>query len=119
MQNNVVDKVYLALELTKLCINPNENSDMKEVASTFRYFIKDLTGINNFENLDNKNREIAELRRQCEILQEDLNNHEKEARAYYKQRLDRIINYINQHGGDMECNVKVDMLEMLDDLFKV
>ena len=110
LSNNYVDKVYLALELTKLSCNSSESFSNKAVSSAFRYFIKDLTGIDNFNDLEYKDAEIEKLRKQNSALKENSKH------TICEKDIKDLIAYINSHGGDMEYEVKKSLLSMVEGL---
>lgn len=93
--NEMQDKQYLALELTKIKYQTlPEKVRRGDIMSDYLYFLNDLTGI-----LD-KSEQIEELVKENEKLKELLriatNNPEQ------GKKLHRLIDVLNQCKGDME-----------------
>lgn len=93
--NEMQDKQYLALELTKITFEHSEGyAKRKEVMQNYWYFLEDLTGV--FEKIA----KLEELEQEIERLQgllkiaTDNPNHGK--------KLHRLIDVVNQCKGDME-----------------
>lgn len=93
--NEMQDKQYLALELTKITFEHSEGyAKRKDVMENYWYFLEDLTGV--FEKVAR----VEELEKEIEKLQgllkiaTDNPNHGK--------KLHRLIDVINQCKGDME-----------------
>lgn len=93
--NEMQDKQYLALELTKITFEHSEGyAKRKDVMENYWYFLEDLTGV--FEKVAR----VEELEKEIEKLQgllkiaTDNPNHGK--------KLHRLIDVVNQCKGDME-----------------
>lgn len=93
--NEMQDKQYLALELTKITFEHSEGyAKRKDVMENYWYFLEDLTGV--FEKVA----QVEELEKENERLQgllkiaTDNLNHGK--------KLHRLIDVVNQCKGDME-----------------
>lgn len=93
--NEMQDKQYLALELTKITFEHSEGyAKRKDVMENYWYFLEDLTGV--FEKVAR----VEELEKENERLQgllkiaTDNPNHGK--------KLHRLIDVVNQCKGDME-----------------
>lgn len=93
--NEMQDKQYLALELTKIALEHSEGyAKRKDVMENYWYFLEDLTGV--FEKVAR----VEELEKEIEKLQgllkiaTDNPNHGK--------KLHRLIDVVNQCRGDME-----------------
>lgn len=93
--NEMQDKQYLALELTKITLEHSEgHTKRKDVMENYWYFLEDLTGV--FEKVAR----VEELEKEIEQLQgllkiaTDNPNHGK--------KLHRLIDVVNQCKGDME-----------------
>jgi hypothetical protein len=93
--NEMQDKQYLALELTKITFEHSEGyAKRKDVMENYWYFLEDLTGV--FEKVAR----VEELEKEIEKLQgllkiaTDNPNHGK--------KLHRLIDVLNQCKGDME-----------------
>lgn len=90
------DKQYLALELTKITFEHSEGyAKRKDVMENYNYFLNELTGV-----LD-KAVQIEELEQEIERLQGLIRiQAEKQDRGATK--LHRLIDVVNQCKGDME-----------------
>ena len=96
MMNEMQDKQYLALELTKIKYQTlPEKVKRGDIMSDYRYFLNDLTGV-----LD-KVEQIEELERENEKLQ-GLIRIQVEKEDCGATKLHRLIDVINQCKGDME-----------------
>lgn len=119
MVNNInnVDKVYLALELTKLMYsNTQNNVSSSSIYYTFDYFLKNLNDIDDITIMDEYKKEIENLEKQNKMLHEE-NQRLRQPDAYLKNSLKLIIEYINKNGENMEPEVKVQLLKLLDNMF--
>ena len=89
------DKQYLALELTKITFEHSEGyAKRKEVMQNYWYFLEDLTGV--FEKIA----KLEELEKENEKLQGLIRvQTEKQDNGL---KLHRLIDVINQCKGDME-----------------
>lgn len=89
------DKQYLALELTKITFEHSEGyAKRKEVMQNYLYFLEDLTGI--FEKIA----KLEELEKEVERLQGLIRiQAEKQDNGL---KLHRLIDVVNQCKGDME-----------------
>ena len=94
--NDIQDKQYLALELTKITFEHSDGyAKRKEVMGNYNYFLNELTGV-----LD-KSEQIEELEKEIEKLQ-GLLKVAVDNNPYYDEKLHRLIDVINQCKGDME-----------------
>lgn len=93
--NEMQDKQYLALELTKITLEHSEGyAKRKDVMESYWYFLDDLTGV--FEKIT----KLEELERENEKLQGLIRiQSEKQDNGL---KLHRLIDIINQCKGDME-----------------
>ena len=90
------DKQYLALELTKITFEHSEGyAKRKEVMQNYWYFFEDLTGV--FEKIA----KLEELERENEKLQ-GLIRIQAEKQDNNGLKLHRLIDVVNQCKGDME-----------------
>lgn len=93
--NEMQDKQYLALELTKITFEHSEgHAERKDVMENYWYFLEDLTGV--FEKVaqvEELEKEIEKLQGLLKIATNDPNHGKK---------LHRLIDVINQCKGDME-----------------
>ena len=89
------DKQYLALELTKITFEHNEGyTKRKDVMENYWYFLEDLTGV--FEKIA----KLEELERENEKLQGLIRvQAEKQDNGL---KLHRLTDVVNQCKGDME-----------------
>lgn len=96
MIDEIRDKQYLALELTKITFEHSEGyAKRKEVMQNYWYFLEDLTGV--FEKIA----KLEELEKEVERLQGLISIQvEKQDRGATK--LHRLIDVVNQCKGDME-----------------
>jgi len=94
--NEIQDKQYLALELTKITFEHNEGyAKRKDVMENYNYFLNELTGVLN------KAVQIEQLKKEIERLQGLISIQvEKQDRGATK--LHRLIDVVNQCKGDME-----------------
>lgn len=89
------DKQYLALELTKITFEHSDGyAKRKEVMQNYWYFLEDLTGV--FEKIA----KLEELEKEVERLQGLIRiQAEKQDNGL---KLHRLIDVVNQCKGDME-----------------
>lgn len=93
--DNVQDKQYLALELTKMMFqNTNGVLDRSVVYENYKYFLNELTGILNM------GANVMQLQMEIQTLQRKLD--EKMANSDTSVKLHRLTDVINQCKGDME-----------------
>lgn len=115
--NNYVDKVYLALELTKLsCLNRPSIVD-ENIYKTFTYFLCKLTSVEDLGIIEDYKNEIKFLTEQNKILSSENQKLKSSCNSSFKTRIDLIKKYINDNGGDMEPDVKTQLLKLLDSIF--
>lgn len=101
MENtNVIDKIYLALELTKLKFNNTTNSDKSEIYTSFEYFLKELTGIEDLSVVDKLKDENDTLYALYEDLKEKMKND-----TIKKQKINDLLDIMESNRGDMEPRV--------------
>jgi uncharacterized protein CbrC (UPF0167 family) len=93
--NEMQDKQYLALELTKITFEHSEGyAKRKDVIENYWYFLEDLTGV--FEKVAR----VEELEKENERMRILLSE-----RVEYPDpsvKLHRLIDVVNQCKGDME-----------------
>lgn len=93
--DNVQDKQYLALELTKLMFqNANGIPDRSVVYENYKYFLNELTGVLNVGAT------VMQLQMEIQTLQKKLA--ERMENPDNSVKLHRLIDVINQCKGDME-----------------
>lgn len=101
MENtNIVDKIYLALELTKLKFNNTKPSDKSEIYTSFEYFLKRLTGIEDLSIVDKLKDENNTLHTLYEDLKEKVKND-----TIKKQKINDLLSIVESNKGDMEPRV--------------
>lgn len=104
-----VDKVYLALELTRMCVN--ENTDTSCVWDKFNFFLTELTGIENISKM-------KEIQTKLEYYRELYNNLNNSVSAEVEHRTTELrlelLSYIKDHSGDMEPVVYTTLLQILE-----
>ena len=101
MENtNIIDKFYLALELTKLKFNNTTNSDKSEIYTSFEYFLKRLTGIEDLSIIDKLKDENDTLHALYEDLKEKVKND-----TIKEKKINDLLNIIESNRGDMESRV--------------
>lgn len=114
---NYVDKTYLALELTKLlCSNASIMTDAR-IYKTFNYFLKELTNIDDLGIIEDYKNEIEHLRKQNKLLSSENQKLKSSCKSSFKTRIDLIKEYVSNNGGNMEPEVKKQLLKLLDTIF--
>lgn len=108
MKNNVVDKVYLALELTRLW-NIKEAS-RKDIMKTYNYFLNELTGIDNIGVIDELNKELEEITNKYNDLEKNMESIINE-RVNYKK--DVLYSILENAKGDMEPYVYESLTKLI------
>lgn len=107
MRNDIVDKTYLALELTKLSCSANSN---KEILEDYNYFLKGLTGIENIA-------EFKDLETQYNTLLNDYNilkkNFDIEVNNVFNLKHGRVLTYLDEVKKDMEPYVYNQLKDLL------
>lgn len=116
---SVVDKVYLALELTKIRYNGLLNNDTKDmgmdknILETYLYYIEELTGIALDEIED-----IPKLKNKLEDIQERYsmlcNTFEVRVSDTIKNNNKQALEYLEECKGDMEHVVYLELKRLLE-----
>lgn len=117
--NNYVDKVYLALELTKIAYPSDKvclDSDNR-IYITFQYFLQKLTGVDNLLEVEEYKKEIENLKKQYLLLSSENKKLKLSYNINIKSNIISIKKYINDNGGNMEPDVKTQLLKLLDTIF--
>ena len=93
--NDMQDKQYLALELTKITVEHSEGyTERRDVMENYWYFLEDLTGVfEKISRVEELEKEIEQLRGLLKLKTDDPERVKK---------LQRIADVINQCKGDME-----------------
>lgn len=107
-KNNIVDKVYLALELTRLW-NIKEAS-REDIMKTFNYFLNELTGIDNIGIIDELNKELEETKDKYDYLMDNMESIINE-RVNYKK--DVLYSILENAKGDMEPYVYESLTKLI------
>lgn len=96
MMNDIQDKQYLALELTKIKYQTlPEKVRRGDIMSDYLYFLNDLTGVlDKSEQIEELEKEIEKLQGLLEVVADNNPNFDK--------KLHRLIDVLNQCKGDME-----------------
>ena len=99
MNNEVQDKQYIALELTKILFGDKVKYQQKEVLNVYQYFLLNITNlyevIGTFELLKNENERL-----QKEILKFKANN-----RADFESFANELAKFTEENKSDMETYV--------------
>lgn len=108
MKNNVVDKVYLALELTRLWNIKEANRE--DIMKTFNYFLNELTGIDDIPIID-------ELKKKLENITNDYNNLQENMESMINERVnykkDALRSILENAKGDMEPYVYESLTKLI------
>lgn len=119
--NNYVDKVYLALELTKLKYYPlTDNArcyGYGEIYTCFEYFLQRLTDMEDLSVIEEYKTKVEQLTTKCSQLAADNEQLTLTKAGFFKNRIDGIKKYVNDNGGNMEPDVKTQLLKLLDTIF--
>lgn len=115
--NNYVDKTYLALELTKIAYSDRQDRASEGIYSTFDYFLKELTNIDDLGIIEDYKNEIEDLIKQNKLLSSKNQKLKSSCKSSFKTRIDLIKEYVNNNGGNMEPEVKKQLLKLLDTIF--
>lgn len=93
--NDLQDKQYLALELTKMMFqNTNGVLDRSVVYENYNYFLNELTGlVQDITTVQELKKEISKLQGLLRIATDN---------PKHGKKLHRLIDVINQCKGDME-----------------
>lgn len=121
---NYVDKTYLALELTKIAYSDRQSCTSESIYSTFNYFLKELTNIDDLGVIEDYKNEIEDykneiecLTKQNKLLSDENQKLKSSCNSRFKTRLDLFKEYVNNNGGNMEPEVKKQLLKLLDTIF--
>lgn len=117
MNTNNVDKVYLALELTKLTYSDRQNYKSSSVYGTYEYFLKKLTNIDDIVVVDDYKEEIEDLKKKLDKVTQEYRELKSSCNSSVKTHVDLIKEYVNVNGGNMEPDVKKQLLRLLDTIF--
>ena len=115
--NNYVDKTYLALELTKIAYSDRQGCMSESIYGTFNYFLKELTNIDDLGIIEDYKNEIENLRKQNKLLSSENQKLKLTGNITIKSNIISIKKYINDNGGNMEPDVKKQLLRFLDTIF--
>ena len=107
-KNNIVDKVYLALELTRLW-NIKEAS-REAIMKTFNYFLSELTGIDDIAAIDELNKKLESVTNDYNDLKKNMESIINERVNYKKDILSSILENAK---GDMEPYVYESLTKLI------
>ncbi len=96
MRNDIVDKTYLALELTKLRCNANSN---EEILEDYFYFLNGLTGIEDLNLYNELKKEYDNLRYEYNLLKANFDIKVDDKFNLYHGK---VLTYLEEVKGDME-----------------
>ena len=96
MKNDIQDKQYLALELTKIERGGSNVSSKEDVYSCYEYFLRKLT--KTFDELST----VFELKNEIDKLQKENERLKTDNRVMLKPLIKDITEIINNGRGDME-----------------
>lgn len=116
---SVVDKVYLALELTKIRYNGLLNNDTKDmgmdknILETYLYYIEELTGIalDEIEDIPKLKTKLEELQERYSML---CNTFEVRVSDTIKNNNKQALEYLEECKGDMEHAVYLELKRLLE-----
>ena len=108
MKNNVVDKVYLALELTRLWNIKEANRE--DIMKTFNYFLSELTGVDDIGIIDELKKELEETKDKYDNLMDNMESIINERVNYKKDVLSSILENAK---GDMEPYVYESLTKLI------
>ena len=116
---SVVDKVYLALELTKIRYNGLLNNDTKDmgmdknILETYLYYIEELTGIalDEIENIPTLKNKLEDLQERYSML---CNTFEVRVSDTIKNNNNQALGYLEECKGDMEHVVYLELKRLLE-----
>ena len=114
---NYVDKTYLALELTKIAYSDKQDCRSEGIYGTFNYFLKELTNIDDLGIIEDYKNEIERLKQQNKLLSSENQKLKSSCDSSFKTHIDLIKEYVNNNGGNMEPDVKKQLLKLLDTIF--
>lgn len=115
----VVDKVYLALELTKIRYNGLLNNDTKDIGmdknilETYLYYIEELTGIalDEIEDIPTLKNKLEDLQERYSML---CNTFEVRVSDIIKNNNKQALEYLEECKGDMEHVVYLELKRLLE-----
>lgn len=115
MENeNIVDKIYLALELTKIKYNNVSDEKSDKIYNSFEYFVKRLTEIEDLSEI----KKIKDENKTLKVLYEDMkvkyNEKEVVSVKHMIDCLDEIKTMINNNSGNMESFVRSALINYID-----
>lgn len=115
MENeNIVDKIYLALELTKIKYNNVSDEKSDKIYNSFEYFVKRLTEIEDLSEI----KKIKDENKTLKVLYEDMkvkyNEKEVVSIKHMIDCLDEIKTMINNNSGNMESFVRSALINYID-----
>lgn len=106
-RNEIVDKAYLALELTKLSCSTCSN---KEILENYNYFLKGLTGIENIGLYKDLEKDYDTLKNDYKLLKQNFNI---EITNTFNLKHGKVLTYLEEVKGDMEPYVYNQLKDLL------
>lgn len=106
MRNDIVDKAYLALELTKLSCSANSN---EEILEDYNYFLKGLTGIENIGEFKELEEKLHNIKQEYSYLE---SRFEEKLQYEIDKKHRKALTYLEEVKSDMEPYV-YDQLKIL------
>lgn len=96
MNNELQDKQYLALELTKILFSDKVKHNQEQVFKTYQYFLLNVTNI--YGTIDT----FLFLKNENERLQKENNEFKSNNRADFEKFTEDIRRFVEENKGDME-----------------
>lgn len=92
--NDLQDKQYLALELTKIAYSSTGSYEDKDIYESYKYYLNELTGlVQDITTVQELKKEIGKLQGLLKIATDN---------PEHGKKLHRLIDVVNQCKGDME-----------------
>lgn len=116
---SIVDKVYLALELTKIRYNGLLNNDTKDIGmdknilETYLYYIEELTGIalDEIEDIPKLKTKLEELQQRYQCI---CDTFEARVSDTIKHNNKQALDCLEEYKGDMEHTVYLELKRLLE-----
>ena len=111
MNNNVVDKIYVALELTKVRYDKgSEYTSDENVLETFNHYVKELTGLENIHEFFETKEKLEEYKIEYDRLVKNIDERVHDLTVY---KFNQIREFIQTTKGDMEPYVYEELTKMI------
>ena len=112
MNNDLKDKQYLALELTKILYGDNTELTNEGIFTAYESFLKKLTG------LHDEIETIQALRNQIKYLQEENDRLRVDNLDILKPFCDKLMAVLREAQGDMEPYVYTALMNIIKEKIK-